>query len=64
MDNSPAGGFVAKINAFGTGLVYSTGLPGVAGVSAIAVDGLHRAHIAGKAAVFSHVRPYASSFRV
>src|SRR5437879_549182 len=49
-DNSPVGGFVAKITALGTGLVYSTRLPGVALTSAIAVDGLHRAHIAGNAA--------------
>src|SRR5260370_29825241 len=49
VDNSPVGGFVAKINAFATGLVYSTRLQGVDGVSAIAVDGLHRVHIAGYA---------------
>ena len=46
-DDSLADGFAAKLNPSGSGLVYSTRLPGFGGSSAIVVDRSGQAHIAG-----------------
>ena len=48
-DSSPNYAFVTKLNPSGTGLVFSTKLPGVAGASAIAIDALGQAYIGGTA---------------
>ena len=48
-DSSPNYAFVTKLNSSGTGLVFSTKLPGVAEASAIAIDVLGQTYIGGTA---------------
>jgi uncharacterized protein (TIGR03437 family) len=61
----PANAFVAKLNASGSGLTYSTYLGGIggAGASAVAVDSAGNAYITGAAGLgFPLVKPLQTAF--